>query len=900
MVAKINKIRHALWLRIMAGWHFTSTFLLCLLFLAPLISCTTIQPVITEADSQEYRAAIREGWAHLNKRHHSLAVKKFSEAERLKPSAAEPGSGRARALFYMDRFAQALQECADLPGKSADYINALGFCWGARLEIGRASATIKEEIQGEIDKFLLLADPSLELLYSIYDGYYYLKKEEERLAIVMRLAQQGAASELSEDIAAVIFGEIVTAEKGSEMRAELAELYLRYFPTGEMVDQVALLVLQERLKKQGDRSDYWQVARTVLAGQDSPQLNSAVAFWLLNHGTGYEQIIKLISKNIRDLADPGPTATGEEDRSFREKETDQKSLFYKYLLSRAWLGKGEFAKARQLLDDILVKEQNWPELYHFRGMVALGEGNEEKAIDYFSTALAKGSGIPATSSKLRILLAAHYGFTGEPLAFIRGRHRGVIFSDATRDAGLEGVKASRVAWGDYDNDGDEDLLLDGNRLYNNQGNGIFVGTELLISAGITATNGGVWGDYDNDHFLDIFTTSSGQNYLLHNEAGTGFTKTDLIPMEEGRPGRTEAAAWGDLNNDGYLDLYVANYEDGAVMRGQCGKDRLLINQGGVGFLDNGTALGVVSEESMCGRGVSWSDLNGDGWQDIMVSNYRLDPNFLWLNQGDGLFVDVAELAGVQGHEVNGAYGHSIGSVSGDLDGDGDLDLFTSNLAHPRSLEYSDQSMVLLNNGARLMKFTNRFTESGIAFDETSSDPLLFDADLDGDLDLYVTSVYSNRSSHLYINDGKGRFSERTRLSGAGVLNGWGVASADYDGDGYPDLLVASPDGVHLLHNEGGRSNWLAIRLEDQNCNRFGVGSRVIITYGDKSQVREIVAGRGTGSQDSLVVHFGLGDYLGPVALEIKTLCGDTIQNNIQETALNRILVIKNSPPNNPT
>jgi hypothetical protein len=272
----------------------------------------------------------------------------------------------------------------------------------------------------------------------------------------------------------------------------------------------------------------------------------------------------------------------------------------------------------------------------------------------------------------------------------------------------------------------------------------------------------------------------------------------------------------------------------------------------------------------------------------MVSNYRLDPNFLWLNQGNGSLIDAAEAAGVRGHEVGGAYGHSIGSVSGDLDGDGDFDLYTSNLAHPRYIEFSDLSMVLLNNGERSPRFVDRFLESGIDFDETSSDPLLFDVDNDGDLDLFVTSIYPKRSSHLYLNDGKASFTDQTWLAGAEVLNGWGAAWADYDGDGYLDLLVASSEGVRLLHNEGGNHNWLAIKIDDRHCNRFGVGSRVTINYGQESQVREITAGRGTGSQDSLTAHFGLGNYSGPVSVQVKTLCGETIRRQIPE--LNRIVL----------
>ncbi|MCK4840086.1 MAG: VCBS repeat-containing protein, partial [Desulfobulbaceae bacterium] len=621
--------------------------------------------------------------------------------------------------------------------------------------------------------------------------------------------------------------------------------------------------------------------------ETTPMINSAVSHWLIEHGTGYDQAIRLLQKNLHGLDDPrqmGPLHNGE---SLTDKNTNKSRLFDKYLLGRAWLAKGEIVKARKLFDDILVKQKDWAGVYHFLGMMALGEGKADQAIQLFATALAKGGTRQETVNELRVLLRDHYGFEGAPLEYFQAQHQGVIFRDVTEKVGLSGVQASRVAWGDYDNDDDDDLLLDGTRVFNNHLNGGFVEMAQVIPTGLAGANGGVWGDYDNDHFLDIFVTSHGANYLLHNEAGVRFSKTDAWSLNSRRVDNTEAAAWGDVNNDGYLDLYVANYEHGTVMRGQCDQDQLLVNQGGADFKDFGD--GIVSEEAMCGRGVSWSDLNGDGWQDLLVANYRLDPNFLWLNQGNGTVIDVAETAGVQGKEVKGAYGHSIGSVSGDLDGDGDFDLFISNLAHPRYIEFSDQSMVLINNSELLPEFADQFSESGIIFDETSADPLLFDVDNDGDLDLYITSVYRNRSSHLYINDGKGGFTDQTWLAGAAVMNGWGAASADYDGDGYLDLLVASPEGVRLLHNEGGSNNWLAIRIDDHNCNRYGVGSKVIINYDRQRQIREITAGRGTGSQDSLTASFGLGTYTGPVSIKVKTLCGDTLQHHLKGP--NRVVII---------
>jgi tetratricopeptide (TPR) repeat protein len=857
-----------------------------------LISCATLKSGESDSAGADYQARLAQGWHYLNIRQHSRALAEFTAAAQLRPDLAEPLHGRANALFNMDRFAETLAVCSELSGESDEYSRALSFCWSARLEISRGAAATKNEVREEIDKLLERAAPSEELLFGAYWGYYHLREQEKRLPLILQLAETGGDSALAGSIAGALFEEIIYSEPGTGRRAELAASYLRNFPEARMADEAAAIVLRDLLEQQTGTTDHWQLAQLVLQGrEDHPLLNGAVARWLLDHATGYDQAVRLLEKNLSDLDARRRERPPLFSAALWQQEVESERLLYKYLLGRAWLGQGETARSREILTEVSAARPDWPDTYHFLGVIARAAGETDLAIEYFRTALARGSGRPETTSELRLLLADRDGFSGEPLAYFQAQSAGPRFRDVTAAAGLGGTKAERVAWGDYDQDDDDDLLLDGARLFTNQGEGGFVAApDLVIPADLPAANGGVWGDYDNDRFPDLFVTSHQGNQLLHNEGGVRFTKAVAWPKSAGRPVATEAAAWGDLNNDGFLDLYVANYEQGSVLRGQCGQDQLFINRGGRLFTESSREVGMVSEEGMCGRGVFWSDLNGDGWQDILVANYRLDPNFLWLNRGDGTVVESAEAAGVQGHEVEGAYGHSIGSVSGDLDGDGDLDVFITNLAHPRYLEFSDQSMVLINNGARLPVFTDRMATAGLTFEETNSDPVLFDVDLDGDLDLYVTSIYPNRPAHLYLNDGQGVFTDLTWLAGAGVLNGWGAATADYDGDGYPDLLVASSEGVRLLHNEGGGNNWLAVRIDDRHCNRFGVGAKVTASSGGQSQVREITAGRGTGSQDSLTVLFGLGGYAGPVEVAAQTLCGETLRS--RTTELNRVLVLR--------
>jgi hypothetical protein len=265
----------------------------------------------------------------------------------------------------------------------------------------------------------------------------------------------------------------------------------------------------------------------------------------------------------------------------------------------------------------------------------------------------------------------------------------------------------------------------------------------------------------------------------------------------GEPG--SAAAWGDADGDGRPDLYVVNYERPGVEPGICAPDRLWRNLGDGRFEDATRAAGLVTDEPFCGRHVLWTDLTGDGLTDIAVSNYRLDPNLLWVNQGDGTFAERAREMGVSGRQKEGHFGHTLGMAAGDVSGDDQVDLVVANLAHPRYRDLSDASQVLVWKDDGFEDLTER---SGVRYAETHARPALADVDGDGDLDLYMAALYEGRRSFLYLNDGTGRFTDVTWLSGTWTEDAWDADFADMDGDGDPDLVVASPEGVRLFRNDG--------------------------------------------------------------------------------------------------
>jgi len=422
---------------------------------------------------------------------------------------------------------------------------------------------------------------------------------------------------------------------------------------------------------------------------------------------------------------------------------------------------------------------------------------------------------------------------------------------------------SHVAFGDYDNDGDEDMLC-GATLWENDGAGNFQNiTEAAGTAGLKGET--VWGDYDNDGFRDILGV--GGNGTLFKNMGDG-TFAD-VTAESGInvDANSQGTAWVDVDGDGYLDFYSASY--GLQSDGEkATRDYIFYNNGDGTFTDVTADLGVpVTPIYHHGRGICVSDYDEDGDPDIYVGNYRLDPNQLWRNKGgmDG-FEDVSWDAGVKGNFASGAWGHAIGPSWGDLNGDGLFDILLPNLAHPRFWTFSDPTIVYFNLGDGTFEQVQSlpFTEpsTGIRYDETHSDSTIFDIDNDGDQDAFITSVYEGRRSYIYANDGAGHFTDLTYEAGVKHFNGWGSAAADVDGDGDMDLAAH-----RLFVNQHTGGHYLQIKLTggatpeatDGFSNRDAIGAVAKVEVDGKTLARQVEGGTGAGNQSSSILHFGLGD-----------------------------------------
>ncbi len=527
--------------------------------------------------------------------------------------------------------------------------------------------------------------------------------------------------------------------------------------------------------------------------------------------------------------------------------------------------------------------------YALKGEIAEARLDTAAALLFYARAMAAGD------SRNYWTARADTGFQrlgiDSPLAQVRfGRLRlgydGPVFTDVTDSFGLAGRKESRVAWGDYNNDGFEDLLLSGSLLFRNDSGRGFTNVTDSVGLSNVKGRGGLFADFTNNDWLDLYVSASaGGAQFFKNDSGRFVSLSDRA----GGPGNdypTEGAAWADFDNDGWVDLYCANYENWETHTYY--PDVLFQNQRGF-LADVTTAAGIVPpyDKDLAGRGVSWADFDDDGDQDCFVSNYRLGENFLWLNNGDSTFTNRAGELGVSGDEVNGWYGHTIGAAWGDYDNDGDLDLFTADLAHPRYIEFSNRSRLYENQGpSAYPRFQDRRAELGIRYEETHSDPAWADVDNDGDLDLYITSIYEGRRSFLYLNDlvvqsppskvESPFFREVTWLSGTRAYNGWGCAFADFDNDGDQDLVVGSGSGVRLFRNDTKNGNhWLKVKVVGTRSNRAGIGARVTVTQGARRYVREVEGGKGTTSQNSLIQHFGLGPHSTPVTVEVRFAPGRT-------------------------
>ncbi len=462
------------------------------------------------------------------------------------------------------------------------------------------------------------------------------------------------------------------------------------------------------------------------------------------------------------------------------------------------------------------------------------------------------------------------------------------FQERSEELGLT-LANGPAAWADYDRDGWVDLLA-GGVLWHNDG-----GKRFSKAA---SPGQGVFGDFDNDGYPDIFSWSGRQ--FLRNIAGKEF---QALEGPEFPHSNFVAASWADHDGDGLIDLYACGYE---TWPNVSYPDVRLRN---VGESDPKNRRFVISWQQSGGdlenfrgraRGATSCDFDRDGDVDIYISNYRQRPNHLWRNDGKGQFSDAAKTLGIAGDPSHkNGHGHTIGSAWGDLDNDGFFDLFVGNFNHHDN-RISEDSKFYKNLGPKgQYHFQDRSDKAGLAWQESYASPALADYDNDGDLDLFLTTVYAVGSFNirnypvLYRNDGNWHFTDVTEQEGLDKLPPtYQAAWADFDRDGDLDLVTAGK----LFVNRGSSNRWLRIHLDgnDSPFNRHAIGAQVSIHTGGRVFIRQVEAGTGQGNQNESTLHFGLGHQSEPVQLEIFWPNGKT--EVVKKVPLNQRLVMAYKTP----
>ena len=508
-------------------------------------------------------------------------------------------------------------------------------------------------------------------------------------------------------------------------------------------------------------------------------------------------------------------------------------------------------------------------------------------------------------------------------------HAAIVFHDQTGDSGIafvhsdggcekkyimENVSAG-LALLDYDNDGLVDIyFLTGtplkgcppepkarNALYHNEGKGRF--TDVTDKSGLGDGGYGLGvavGDYDNDGFLDIFLNNDGPNKLFHNNGDGTFTD---MTEKAGLGGDTRMGAGAvflDMDKDGDLDLFVANYVqfsyDKHVIHTARGvpiymgppyyppeRHFLYRNNGDGTFADISGASGIADLASS-GMGAVGCDYDDDGDTEIFLAN-DMGGNFLLDNDGKGRFEEKGLLSGFA-YDLHGEEHGSMGVDCGDYDNDGRFDFYVTS--------YQGQFATLFRNtGGGMLEDVTLVTGAGEGtFTPVTWGNSIVDLDNDGYRDIFVAcghlqtnielwndvGTYKNTNIVLQ-NTGKGKFVNVSDKAGDGLKvkeSSRGAGFDDLDNDGDVDIVIVnSRTKPTILRNDStDQGNWLQVELRGK-ANTFGVGSQVRVFAGDLTLVDEVHAGRGYQSSYGMRLYFGLGKRDTIDRVEVRWMGGKT-------------------------
>lgn len=422
------------------------------------------------------------------------------------------------------------------------------------------------------------------------------------------------------------------------------------------------------------------------------------------------------------------------------------------------------------------------------------------------------------------------------------RNDGGRFVDVAREAGI-----NRRGWGqgvcvgDYDNDGNPDMAMGyfgGPALYHNLGGGKF--SEVAEKSGLRQD--GRWSaactflDYDNDGLLDLFFSS----YV------------DLDLAKTPKPGERADCNWKGI----------------PVMCGPRGlpaaRNSLYRNRGNGRFEEVSDKAGIWKPGGRYALGVTAADFNNDGRTDIYVA-CDMTPSLLYINQGDGTFKDIGAISGVA-FSMDGQLQAGMGVAVADYDGNGFLDIIKTNFSGDLPSLYNNEDGAFFEDmSAPAGLGKNQLLGWGVLFED-------FDADSKPDILIANGHVYPEvdrnpigetyrQPTILYRNLGNGRFEDASRSAGAALRTprpARGMAAGDLDGDGRPEVVIVNVnDKPTVLKNSAKQGNFFSLKLQGTKSNRSAIGARVTIIAGGVTQVREVIGGGSYYSQSDLALYFGL-------------------------------------------
>jgi hypothetical protein len=484
------------------------------------------------------------------------------------------------------------------------------------------------------------------------------------------------------------------------------------------------------------------------------------------------------------------------------------------------------------------------------------------------------------------------------------------FVDVATEAGLKLFSsAGGVVVDDFENNGLLDVVTSGFEscgplhYFHNNGDGTF--TERTEQAGLLGQPGAlnmIQTDYNNDGCIDILLLRGAWEFpqrksLLRNNCDGTFTDV-TVASGLGVPTASQTAVWVDINNDGLLDLFVGN---------EAGPAQLFLNKGDGTFEDIAQTAGVAGDGRALSKGVAAADYDNDGYVDLYVSNLN-GPNFLYHNNHDNTFTEVAAKAGVLGT------GRGFATWFFDYDNDGLPDLFVTSFF--ASIDETLRTYLALPHNAETLRlyknmgngtFRDVSVETGLNNVFMPMGANFGDIDNDGYLDIYLGTgnpSYASLLPNVLLRNHDGKyFVDVTSSSGTGELHkGHGVAFADLARNGNEDIIAemggATVGDSHVLRvfeNPGHGNDWINLKLVGVKSNRVAIGARIKVTvdnegHGTRSICRTVGSGGSFGASP-LEQHIGLGKSSRILSIEVSWPASKT-QQVFRDVQKNQFLEIK--------